>query len=379
LRREKPSRCRFPLHAWIVGALLVAAADADASYGFFDQGLVQTPVVRTDYSSADAGTAVAPLAISDCHFGQNPCPLLHSVFSQSNYWSLNWPEGCQPGSCPNYWLLTNNDENADSLSNSGPPDASLPHAWPGNGIMGFNVLYGDDNFPGDTYWRAHLVLNFWFTDPQFAGNPFLGFGAFSSHGNGGNLGSLNPSPPGVPSVLEFDARLWGKNLPTPVYEFQQSTIVFWVQVFANWGAHPKAIQIALFHEASGDYLGSSIPATTPWEWRYVDSVYYPGAIFTSTRAEDLTSYCSMRVPRLALQQDVHYSIDLQKLFRCFSDHGLFTDGLGNNDPLPATANIPITAVNWADEGTGVKGDIWVDVHNIRMTDVADGIFAAGFD
>ena len=145
--------------AWLAGVLLAAGGDAAASYGFFDQGLVQTPVVRTDYATADAGTAAAPLAISDCHFGQNPCPLLHSVFSQSNYWSLNLPDGCPPGSCPNYWLLTNNDENADSSSNSGPPDASLPHAWPGNGIMGFNVLHGDDNFPGDTYWRARTDLN----------------------------------------------------------------------------------------------------------------------------------------------------------------------------------------------------------------------------
>jgi hypothetical protein len=361
-------------------ALLLACGDACASPGFFDQGFTRTPIIRTDYYGAFAGTADAPLAISGCHFGQNPCPKLNTVFSQSNYWSLNWPEGCLPGACPNYyWTLTLNDENADSLSNSGPPDVSLPHAWPGAGIMGFNVLYGDQNLPGDPYWRAHLVLNLWYQDPQFAGNPFLGFGAFASHGNGDNLGALNPAPDGVPSVLEFDARLWDANLPTPVYQYQQSTIVFWVQVFANWGTHPKAIQIALFHDASGGYLATPTLATTPWEWRYMDSAYYPGAIFVSTRAEDLDGYCSMRVPTLVLQQDVHYSIDLQKLFQCFSNHHLFVDGSGNEDPLPATANIPITAVNWADEATGVQGDIWVDVHNMRMTNLRDDIFAAGFD
>src|SRR5262249_29723123 len=163
--------------------------------------------------------------------------------------------------------------------------------------------------------------------------------------------------------------LWDANLPAPVYAYQQSTIVFWVQVFANWGAHPKAIQIALFHEASGGYLATPTLATTPWEWRYVDSAYHPGAIFASTRAEDLAGYCAMRMPSLVPQQDVHYSIDLQKLFRCFSDRGLFVDAQGLDDPLPATSNIPIIAVNWADEGTGVQGDIWVDVHNMRMTNV----------
>jgi hypothetical protein len=361
-----------------LGAALLSAGPAHAD-GFFDQGFVTAPIVRTDYFEADAGTAANPLRISDCHYGQDPCPALHSIFSQSNAWSMNWPAGCLPGFCPNYWTLTINDETADSLSNSGPPDVSQPHVWPGFGMMAFNALYGDDNFPGDTHWRAHLILNFGFPDPQFAGNPFLGFGAFSTHGNGTRLGALNPSPANVPSVLEFDARLWDSNLPAPAWEYQQSTIVFWFQVFASWGAHPKAIQIALFHEASGGYLATPTLATIPWDWRYIDSAYFAGAIFVSSRAEDLQGYCGMHVPNLVLHEDVHYSIDLQKLFQCMSDHGMFVDGQGNPEPLPATANIPITIVNWANEGTGVNGDLWTDVHSMRMTTTADGIFANGFD
>jgi len=364
------------VRASMIALLLAGNACAD---GLFDQGFVQVPVVRTDYIDADAGTAANPLRISACHYGQDPCPALHAVFSQSNAWSLNWPDTCAAGTCPNYWTLTLNDEAADSLSNSGPPDVSQPHAWPGQGMMGFNALYGDANFPGDTYWRAHLVLNFHFPDPQFAGNPFLAFGAFAGHGNDQRIGALNASSPSTPSVLEFDARLWESNLPQPVWELQQSTIVFWVQVFADWGPHPKAIQIALYHQASAGYLATPTLATIPWDWRYVDSAYFPGAIFVSSRAEDLDGYCGMHVPGLVLHEDVHYSIDLQQLFQCMSDHGLFVDGQGHPEPLPPTEDIPITIVNWANEGTGVDGDLWTDVHDMRMTTRADPIFANGFD
>jgi hypothetical protein len=112
----------------------------------------------------------------------------------------------------------------------------------------------------------------------------------------------------------------------------------------------------------------------------MDSAYFPGAIFVSSRAEDLRVYCGMSVPSLVLQQDVHYSIDLQQLFRCMSDHGLFVDGQGNDESLPTTSNIPITIVNWANEGTGVNGSLWTDVHNMRMTSTRpDPIFANGVD
>jgi len=373
-------RLRLRLHGALAALGLVSACSLSFAKGFFDQGFANTPVVRTDYANANAGTAASPLSISACHFTKAPCPTLHSVFAQSNFWSLNWPENCLPGICPNFWLLTMNDEIADSLSNSGPPDASLPHAWPGFGIMGFNALYGDDNFAGDTNWRAHLVLNLYFADPQFGGNPFLAIGAFHDHGNGGYLGALNPSSAATPSVLEFDARLWGSTLPTPVAVTQDATIVFWLQVFAEWGAHPKAIQIALFHQTSGTYLAQTTLASSPWEWRYTQSGYYPGAIFVSTRAEDLPVHCGFSLPALVLHQDVHYSLDLQRLFQCMSDHGLFVDDYGVNDPLPATKDIPITIVNWADEGTGVNGALWTDVHQMRMvTTPADPLFANGFE
>ncbi|MEP7043420.1 MAG: hypothetical protein ABI843_10175 [Dokdonella sp.] len=155
--------------------LLAAMIATDSfGYGFGDQGFVQTPVVRTDLPSPLEGTAAYPLQVSGCHFGQDPCPTLPTVYPQSNFWSQNYPASCVPGfTCPTHWwtVILNNEPN-DVVGNSGPPDASLPRSLPGSGIMGFTTLHGNDNFPGDTYWRAHLVLALK-TNPVRGGLPYL--------------------------------------------------------------------------------------------------------------------------------------------------------------------------------------------------------------
>jgi hypothetical protein len=66
------------------------------------------------------------------------------------------------------------------------------------------------------------------------------------------------------------------------------------------------------------------------------------------------------VPSLALHQDVAYRIDMNALFRCVSNRNLFTE------PLPATADIPLVQVLWANESTGIDGDLWTDVHDQRV-------------
>jgi hypothetical protein len=260
-------------------------------------------------------------------------------------------------------MLTMNNEPAESLQNPGPPDQSIAHSSPGFGIMGFNALYGNNNFQGDTYWRAHLVLNLSFPNPINGGLPFIAFGASSARGNSRYIGALNPTA-GVPSFLHFDARLWDANLPQPIPP-QPANIVSYVQIFAGLGSQTKGVNIALFHEATDGYPGP--PSSVGWDWPYQESAYYPGAEFASIQAEDVSGYCGMSVPSLALSQDVHYSIDLQKSFKCLSDHGLFKNISGVNDPLPSSSNFPITIVNWANEGAGVNGDLWTDVHNMKMT------------
>ncbi len=384
-----------------VVALLLACVSADAAtVGFYDQGFTQTPVVRTDYQSTTAGTATNPLQASGCHYGQNPCPVLRTIWPQSNYWAQNYPVDCIPGyTCPpHWWTLVMNNEPTDEDGNLGPPDASLPHYQPstsianifsdifadsfdGSGdVMGFVTLYGNDNFPGDTYWRAHLVLNSYGLNPVRGGIPYLGFGAFNGHGNGGPVAVLNAA--GSPHVLQFKSRLWGVELPQPCCgpgTTQLQTVTVWLTLIATWGTHPKMIQVAIYHisrdpqhlEIPDPYLGAPSPQNShvQWEWRYPQGAFYPGAIYASLKADDMGTFCGMQIPTLALDQDVSYSVDLQQLFECMNNHDLF------DEPLPATPNIPVTGILWSIETTGIDGYSWVDVHDMRMA-VSSGANAA---
>jgi hypothetical protein len=77
------------------------------------------------------------------------------------------------------------------------------------------------------------------------------------------------------------------------------------------------------------------------------------------------------VPSLALHQDVAYRIDLTALYTCVSNRNLFTE------PMPTNADIPVTQVLWANESTGIDGDLWIDVHDQRMVPAATVSAAAG--
>jgi hypothetical protein len=330
---------------------------------FHDQGMTRTPVVRTEYVYPDTGTATRPLVIGECLWGG--CGSQRTVYPQSNYWQYHWPcVICVSPLQPNlYWSILLNNEPRNSNNNSGPPDASLPRASPGHGLMGFSTLYGNDNFPGDTYWRAHLVLNFVsFANPVFGGIPFLGFAEFSNRGNNGRpLGYLQPSSSGYPSVLSFAAQLWGAGPPTPIPGGSQpATLASYVWVLANWGTKPKAIFITLYHYNIQNSVPPDDPAGYHFNWPITQSAFYPGADIVYIDAEDLDDYCGFGVPALIHRKDVDYSIDLTALFRCVDDRLLFTER------MPPTNDIPVTQVLWANESTGVDGYLWVDIHDQKM-------------
>lgn len=143
-----------------------------------------------------------------------------------------------------------------------------------------------------------------------------------------------------------------------------------IVVFADWGTHPKAIELHLFHSGKPfDYQGSF--GATNWNWPIEESVYYPGARFVFINAEDVQTLCGFSVAALqSVGDEINYSIDLDALFHCVD--GLTGIGPGGtnvpmfDEPLPQTSDIPITAVSWATEGSGKDGGVWVDVHNMRM-------------
>jgi hypothetical protein len=340
--------------------LLFAATLARAQ--FHDQGMVRVPAVKTDYADPAIGTESSPLVIGTCLW--NNCGTERTVFSRSNYWQQNLPcDPCTGPSAPDlYWtLLLNNEPRADDR-NSGPPDVSLARAVPGRGLMGFETLYGDDNVPGDPYWRAHLVLDFLQrSNPVHGGIPFLGFGDFSSRGNRGRpIGYLQPSSNAQPSVLSFQARLWDAVPPVPIGGGQPATLSSYVWMLAEWGTTPKAIFVTLYHYNLQNSVPPSNPAVNHFSWPFAQSVLYPGAEIVYIDAEDMAYYCGFETPSLALHEDVAYRIDLTQLFACVDQRGLFTE------PMPPDPDVPVTQVLWANESTGLQGEIWTDVHDPKM-------------
>lgn len=347
---------------------LLACVSFPAAAQFHDQGFAGLPVVKTDYVSPKKGTADDPLTLGTCLIPDASWPACYEerlTFSQSNYWRQNWP--CAQDVCDaadGYWTLIINNEPRADPGNSGPPDQSLPRAVPGAGLTGFSTLYGDDNFPGDTHWRAHLVLDMAFENPVYGGIPFLGFGEFSARGNQGSpIAYLNPSAD-RPSVLTFGARLWGAVLPDPIPSHgapvtQPPTLASYVYVAADWGTYAKSIFVMLYRDNMELSAPPAPPARNRWQWPIADSVFYSGADIAYVDAEDVNTYCGFLVPFLTVGEDVDYRIDLTRLFRCMSDQGLFSE------PLPATQDIPVTQILWANEATGVNGGIWTDVHDMK--------------
>ena len=340
-------------------------------------------MVRTEYVFSSEGTSYNPLTISACIFASSAeeCQNPPTVYQQSNFWSQNM-SACWPWApCNNFWNLILNNENAYTTANSGPPDASLPRSLPGQGIFGFNTIY--DNFPGnsdpgDNMWRAHLVLNMssQFPNPSTDRLPYMAFGAWTGRSTPGLIGVLNPSSGSKLTTIQFGARLWQwiptTHWPSPEYQDQGLVLGGYVVAFSDWGTYPKAIQINLFHWGWEDMSGWG---KLDWNWPINESTYYPGARFLVVNAEDLQGLCGMNVPQLTYPSaDVNYSIDLNALFHCADQYGMFNEPL--YEPLPATANIPITSVSWATEGSGRDGAVWIDVHDMRMVSANQAAFAA---
>ena len=228
--------------------------------------------------------------------------------------------------------------------------------------MGFETLRGDDTLPGDSRWRAHLVLDFIdFDNPIFGGIPFLGFGEFSARGNRNRpIGYLRPSSPTHPSVLTFGARLWDGVPPTPIPGgTQPATLASYLWVLANWGTKPKAIFITLYHFNIQNSVPPGNPAIYHFNWPITQSALYPGAEIVYIDAEDMAFYCSFEVP---CWRCIRTSRTASTSPRCSRASATATSSPSRS----ANADIPVTQVLWANERTGIDGDLWIDVHDQRM-------------
>jgi len=326
-------------------------------YGFWDEGFTN-PKVRTNYDSLYEGTRGDPLTITSCLFSD--CPAFPTTYSASNPAAMNLASFSEH----QYWvLLDNNEPSNDNGCNSGPPDTSLPHSLPGDGIFGFAPII--DTAIGEHFPRAHLVLNSNVSNPCLGGIAYMSFGAHSNRGNvdsAGNsqlLGALNATPD-IPHTVSFTTKL---------YEYQHMyAALYRLVVVATWPDDqgrdlPRMIQLNLFHDGDDDSSAKG-PGKLRWSWPFVEDTFFPGAEVVYFDAEDVEVLCPghsvRRITSSDSNVDLNYEIDLQPLYQCAARWGGWSNG------MPTTADIPITSIDWAVEGESTTGALWVAVHNMRM-------------
>lgn len=272
-----------------------------------------------------------------------------SYGSTSNAWWKNYSWGTG-----NFWVLSIQNEPGFRTCNSGPPNLSLPRSSPGSGIFGFDII--DDPPAGEYFNRAHLVLNLDASVnpcPSSTNIPFIAFGAQSNRGNGGPVGQLNTASG---HTLSFVARLWAYN--TMRYKTGGGGLMELI-VLSRWPDQfgrnvPRMIQVILFDD--------NIPAAEPlhrhWNWPVSGSMFANGADIAYFFPRQAQRYCGMTIPALQ-STDTHYTIDLQALFECASNLGLF------DTPMPS-GTLAITGVHWANEAAADYGALWTSVHGIYM-------------
>jgi hypothetical protein len=326
-------------------------------YGFWDEGF-KDPKIRTNYDSPYEGTNADPLTMVSCLF--SGCPSFPATYSVSNAATQNlssFSEG-------QYWvLLDNNEPSNDNRCNSGPPDTSLPHASPGEGIFGFAPIM--DTAIGEYFNRAHLVLDSNFANPCLDGIPYMSIGAHSNRGNADStgssqmLGALNATP-GIPHTVSFATKLYEYE-PMHAALYRLVVVAMWPDAQGRDLAH--MIQLNLFHDGDDDSSATG-PARLRWSWPFAEDTFSPGAEIVYFDAEDVQALCAghsvQRITSSDSNTDLSYDIDLQPLYQCAANWGGWSNG------MPTTANIPITSIDWAVEGQSTIGALWVAVHDMRM-------------
>lgn len=362
------------------GVLLFAT---ESRAQFHDQGL-QYAKIRTDYNATNEGTASNPITlVSPCLFPpddivypppaspgpdgiflvDNRCVTSAPVHAHSNYFQQNGG-----GSSPTFWVLSMNNEPWDSGANTGPPNQSLARSLPGQGVMGFSAII--DYAAGENFWRLHKVLNHAFSNPVGQDAiPFLAVGAVENRGNSGRVGTFNMAS--EPHVVAFTDKLWDYNVG------MGSTwlVSHFLFATAEWGGKARMLFIHLFYDgqihgqpwngwSAIDENGSgSAGGAKGWNWPMQESFWYPGAniAFMDAAAMSLPQVCNMNLPQFQyIGQQINYFIDLEKAFRCASDHQYFETS------MPQTAPVALTGVYWGVELTGPAAAIWTSVHNMRM-------------
>ncbi len=399
------ARNHLPRWAVAIISLAPTLVSAQTQYGFFDQGFLNgNDPVASDYYGGNVGSSSNPLQVNQCIFNDNGarCNIQGTYpFPQTNYWSQNWntAQGCVNGNnvvlggpCGPNWIIMHNvdgpinslgsayswEMNARSQPNGGPPDQSIPLSGLQAGLIGYQLInyttYDNINRP-----TIDIDMSYMSSQGYPGALPYVAFGAIDrggGYGNGHPIGALNPTA-GIPHILRFVAHMWENSIPANAYGTSGVTIL------AKWGTVPKGLRVFLSHtgpSGTGFIQFAGVTGAANWSWPFPQSAWYPGAKFAEINVENIASTCSdssivtasstSPTPIISLNDypyhEVSYTIDVQKLFVCANSHGQFSD-TPLSEPMPSTANIPISGVLWELEaGNTNTGLIYFDAHSMSM-------------
>ena len=326
------------------------------SWGFWDPGLVDG-AVKSAYLTPTKGTREDPLSLPTPCLWADADPLLipnNTCSPQPSAYSSSFPfwENTTWDSDARHWAFVVNNEPTQNLCNPGAPDLSIPRSSPGSGIAGFVVLRDS----GETFNRAHLVLDQTAgTNPCRGGITFMAFGAQANRGNVDPIVALNPRS--APSTIAFTAKLWAFEPDSPSW-FRLVLLTGWPDASGRWV--PRQIQLNLFGGGLDGFLDRH------WNWPVQDNLFpHGGADIAIVDANIASRMCGIDLPLLMTAgEEIAYTINIDSLFRCVSDHD------GFSDRMPSTPDLAVYGVHWAVENAApptvaVPGAIWVSVHGMR--------------
>ncbi len=373
---------------------------------FHDEGFIDAQI-RTDFSSPLLGTIAQPISLGECLFDYPEVTNSYTctgptVYSQSNFYAEHGGENSE-----SYWVLHVNNESSLAHSqgvpyNTGPPGQSLAIVEPGsNGIMGFTAFKECDhcsqssnvaqcNATCEDFYRAHIVLSHNELNPNpIQAIPFFGINAVKQRGNNEPIVQMNASY-GLENSISFDIKLYDYKAP----ENNSSAVFIYLYFTSQWenpATHEminRMLFVTLGHTPTVDVVpNNSISPKPPsenfsinqagvnlsWNWPIVESFFYPGADFAYMESEDILTYCGFELngfdmpyrnqgfnPDGSEAIEKSFTINIEALFSCASNHELFDSPMPNNEVLD------VNIVGWANEiGGGADSHIWMAVSNMR--------------
>ncbi len=277
-------------------------------------------------------------------------------WSTDNFFSLNNPENT-------YWVTVTNTDPAYDQCNSGPPGASNPIGKLDGKTM-FKAGTAQNSFILEASGGDRLKNGEWLchgtTSPRYAA-PFMSIGAEQGKGQSR---PIMPLKVGQTERLSWDSRIL-TNRPFGCVAGTEPACSdigagpgggVWSGVFLNtaWGGTKRGLFLMIHMQ--GHLVMNEPQRKVNWSWPIADSFFYPGFELGYLTPKLVKDLCQMDIPDFAKDgSPTAFSLDVARLFKCASDHGLYAQ--------PMTDDAVLTGAHWFVEFTGTEGEFRFTVEN----------------